>query len=797
MPAQPTPRTMPRGAGLAVLALAALAAGLLVAPAASAATANYKGSSADGKVVFFETEEQLVPGDTDTKRDVYERSFDEGVGAYVTREVSLGPAGGTDAYPALFEKASADGTKVFFSTEESMVEADTDHKMDVYMRDLKTGTTTLVSQGEPGCAPACGNGASDAGFAAAGADGTEAFFVSEEQLTSEDTDASVDVYVRDLTTETTKLVSAGGASCAPACGNGAFNASLRGISADASHAYFTTAESLSGADTDSAVDVYSRNLLTGTTSLVSEGGVGCVPACGNSGAVPVFQGSSEDGSRAFFTTDEQLVGADEDTATDIYARDLPAGPTFLVSGGKAGTATASFAAASGDGAHVFFTTAEPLVVEDEDEANDVYEWSGGKLSLVSSATCASECGSTFDAVSADSETVVFSTAEQLSGEDTDNRVDIYEQEVGGGAPVLVSREAAGCGGCGNGAADARFNRASADASHVVFTSSEVLSPEDGDGEDDIYARDVPEEETSLITTSPSFCPLKKGNCGATYVDASVDGRHVFFTSIERFTLDDGDNEVDVYERDLGESPGEEVTRLVSTGNSPDLELGPASPVLKGTNPASPAASTKPKVFGQAKAGSSIKLYTTSNCSGEPVATGTAAQLAEPGIGVTVLAGQTTKFWATAEAEGFISVCSSPIGYTQQSEVEGGGGGGGGGTGGGSSGGGSSGGGGFGLGGGKGGSGPGVSYVTPHTRVTFAPASKTRTRNPVFRFTDATGQPGTSFRCKVDRKHWKRCGSPLRLKRLNRGKHVLRVLAVNAIGVSEPAPATRRFKVVPR
>jgi Tol biopolymer transport system component len=781
---------MLRGTGLVTLAVAVFAGALLGAPVASAATANYKGSSADGKVVFFETEEQLVPGDTDTKRDVYERSYDEGVGAYVTREVSLGPAGGSDAYPALFEKASADGTKVFFSTEESLVEADTDHKMDVYMRDLATGTTTLVSQGEPGCAPACGNGTSDAGFAAASADGIKAFFVSEEELTSEDTDTSVDVYVRNLSTETTKLVSAGGASCAPVCGNGAFSASLRGVSTDGSHAYFTTAESLSGSDTDSAVDVYSRNLVNDTTSLVSEGGVGCVPVCGNSGAVPVFQGSSEDGSRAFFTTDEQLVGADEDTATDIYARDLPAGPTFLISGGKAGTATASFAAASGEGAHVFFTTAEPLVVEDEDEGNDVYEWSGGKLSLVSPATCASECGSTFNAVSADSETVVFSTAEQLVGEDTDKSVDVYEQDVGGGVPVLVSRGAAGCGGCGNGAADARFNRASADASHVVFTSSEVLSPEDGDGEDDIYGRDVAGEETSLITTSPSFCPLKKGNCGATYVDASIDGRHVFFTSIERFTLDDGDNEVDVYERDLGESPGEEATRLVSTGNSPDLELGPAPPLLKGTTPASPAASTKPKIFGQAKAGSSIKLYTTSNCSGEPVAIGTAAQLAEPGIGVTVAAGQTTKFWATAEAEGFISLCSNPVGYTQQSEAEGGGGGGGSGSGGGP------GGGGLGPDGGKGGSGPGVSYVTPHTRITFAPASKTRTRNPVFRFTDSTGQPGTSFRCKVDRKHWKHCGSPLRLKQLSRGRHLLRVKAVNALGVPEPTPSTRRFKVVP-
>ncbi len=56
-----------------------------LAATALAAPAIYKGASADGEVAFFETDEQLVPGDTDTKRDIYARSFDETVGAYVTR----------------------------------------------------------------------------------------------------------------------------------------------------------------------------------------------------------------------------------------------------------------------------------------------------------------------------------------------------------------------------------------------------------------------------------------------------------------------------------------------------------------------------------------------------------------------------------------------------------------------------------------------------------------------------------------------------------------------------------------
>jgi hypothetical protein len=797
MPAQPILLQCLRAA--CAVSLAALFVGAS-ASVVQATPANYRGISADGEVAFFETDEQLVPGDTDTKRDIYERSYDAGVGAYVTRQVSLGPAGGNDAYPALFEGASASGTRVFFSTEETLVPADTEHRLDVYVRDLEAGTTTLVSQGSPSCTPGCGNGDADTGFARANADGSKAFFVSNERLSAEDTDSAVDVYERNLATATTTLVSVGGSSCLPGCGNGPAGATLRGLAPNASRVYFTTSEQLSGADADSALDIYARNLEAGTTVLVSQGDASCAPGCGNSGAAPVFQTSSGNGSRVFFTSDEQLAAADQDTATDIYARDLPSGPTTLVSAGSSSTLTASFAAASADGAHVFFTTAEALVGGDTDGTDDVYEWSGAAPILVSSAECppGPECGSNFNAASADGSTVIFSTAARLVPEDTDTGVDIYAQVVGVGGPVLASGPQAGCSSCGAGNADARFNRASADASVVFFTSDEALAAADLDADDDIYSRDLDAEATVLATPPPGLCPAAE--CDATFVDATADGSHVFFQTEERLTAEDVDSEPDIYERAYDAILGETVTRLVSTGNSPDLELGPAPPTLTATTPASPAASTAPSIVGQAQAGSAIKIYTTPNCSGEPAAAGTAAQLASPGIGVTVTAGSETSFRATAEAEGFVSPCSSPIEYVQ-GEGGGGegpeGGGGGGETGGGSTGGGSSpadsgSGGPSGTGTGNG----GISYVPPRTRITFGPAAKTRSPSPSFRFTDSTGQLGTKFSCKLDHKAWKPCASPLRLK-VATGRHVFAVRGVNAAGTWEPVPVKRPFKRVPR
>jgi Tol biopolymer transport system component len=783
---------MPPSAVRLLLVLVALLAALAVAPVALAAP-NFRGSSADGKVVFFDTDEQLIEGDTDTKRDVYERSFDEDVGAYVTREVSLGPTGGNNSYAAQFEATSEDGMRVFFSTEERLVAEDTDLQPDVYMRDLESGTTVLVSKGEAACSPGCGNGTKAAIFANATQAGTKVFFETKERLSSSDTDNATDLYMRNLEgAGETVLVSAGESICSPACGNGEFEVSRRGVSSDGRYAYFVTAEPLAAGDTDEASDIYARDLQTGSTYLVSKGE--CA-GCGNNGAVPIFDGASSSGSRVFFSTEEQLVDEDTDPATDVYARDLPGGPTTLVSGGSADV-TATFEATSADGAHVFFTTAEGLAAGDNDAANDVYEWSGGTPSLITPAPCSGLCGANFEAVSADSTEVLFSTAEPLVLADQDSSVDIYRQNVGGGEPVLVSKGEAGCSSCWNGPFDARFNEASADASVVSFTTAEGILNGDDDEEDDIYTRNLGSGTTSLVTIAPSYCPLKKGNCGAAFAGTSKNGLHVFFNTVERFTLEDGDKEADVYERFLGGGPSEEVTRLVSQGNDPNLELGPEPPTLTGTNPASPAASTTPGVLGEAASGSSIKLYASADCSGEPVATGTAAELLNPGLSVSVATESLTTFRATAEAEGFVSACSQPISYQQLSSG----------------------------GGGGGGNGvedveensegtfipkpisvelpppaprPGPTYVTPRTRITFAPAAKTHLRSPTFRFTDSTGQQGTRFECKLDRKPWKGCRSPFRLKQLSRGKHVLQVKGVNGAGAAEPVPVKRAFKVVPR
>jgi Tol biopolymer transport system component len=768
-------RILRRSTSLALLLLLALTA------VAGATPPTFKGASADGNYLFFESEEQLVPGDTDSKRDVFVRAFDATVGdegAYVTREVSVGPTGGNDSYPAIFERASADGQKVFFSTDEPLVAADKDKRSDVYVREIG-GNTRLVSGGVGSCLPACGNGIFDVGFAGASADGEEALIVTAERLDpGADKDEALDVYEYDLSTSITTLVSAGETACAPTCGNGDFNATLRGVAADGGRAFFATAEQLSQNDDDSAIDIYARNLPNGPTILVSAGAPGCAP-CGNNGSAAIFAGSSDDGSRVFLATSETLTSDDADSANDVYLRHE--GATTLVTGGT-GSEPASFADASSDGTRVFFTTAESLVLADENEATDVYLWTGGLPQLLTSGSC---CGSNFGGATPDGSAIVFSTVEQLAPEDDDSVADVYEQAVAGGPPRLASLGPAG----GDGPSPARFNGVSADGERVFFTTDEALVSSDFDDDDDIYSRDLAAAVTKLWTPPPGLCPA--ASCDAILVDISSDGTHAVFQTEEWLVAEDSDSEPDVYERAYDDEAETEVTRLVSTGNSEDLVLGPAPPVLTGTSPGSPGASTEPQVLGEAESGSLIKLYPTSNCSGETSGFGTVEELEGGGLRVKVPTGETMTFWATAESEGFTSLCSNPVTYTQQdpdAESPSGG------T------------------GGDGGSGAstsdpppegrkppkthdGVAYVMPLTKITYGPAFKTLKRRPVFRFSDTTGQPGTKFRCRIDRRRWVGCASPLRLKRLPLGRHVFRVKGVNAVGAWDDRPAGRSFKVV--
>ena len=792
---KPIPQAMP-GSLLRLLSLSLLlaAVGLASAQGALADNAFYSGISEDGKVAVFSTKEQMVAGDTDQEADIYVRAFDDAFGEYVTREVSVGPLGGNDTRDALYDGMSAEGTKVFFSTKEPLVTEDSDEKEDIYLRDLSQNKTVLVSRGDGSCAAeGCGNGDAAAEFATGGvaANGGVVLFTTTEALNDLDEDGSSDIYARRIGAGETILVSVGDASCvAGECGNGGEGAAFKGVDKAGDKVVLQTPESLSSEDKDSALDIYERDLTAGTTKLVSVPGE-CAAVC-----VPSYGGISADGSHVFFETSEKLPGEDADSGQDVYGWTAVGGPVLasISPDGGNGGETARFGRTSPDGKAVYFLTTESLDSADADIAQDVYRNLEGTTTLISAGEGPrgnEPILASLDAISP--ERAIFSTSEPMVVGDADAEQDVYERVAGVTGLVSTGPEATGP------SLNAGFAGASADASKVFFATSERLVAQDTDSSADIYRHSA--GGTVLVSGSQIYTPKE---FPASFRGASANGSKAFFVTQERLTEGDNDAEIDVYAWSEGGA-----ILLISAGNG--VSIGPPPPTLEKTAPASGSSSTTPAVVGQSDPGTAVKVYKSSNCTGQVVAQGSAGELAA-GLTVTtpVVVGSTTNFSATAEADGIASKCSNWISYKQEDappppppgeegggETGGGGGGSAGGTG--STGGttGSTGGSTGGTGGKTSGGGTrgGIAYAIPLPRVTFAPVAKTRLRRPTFRFLDATEQPGTHFFCRVDKRRWAQCTSPFKLQKLKLGRHVFSVKAVNAVGVPSASPVKRAFKVV--
>jgi hypothetical protein len=689
-------RVTTQAARLAILGVAVA----LVAPSAAAGSgAFFQGASADGATIFFQTDEQLAVGDIDTSFDVYQRS------GGVTTLVSRGAINGNGANNASFDGASADGSKVFFKTTEQLAAGDVDTDFDTYQR--SGGVTTLVSTNTAGTA----TGANDAFFDGASADGTKVFFETDEQLDPDDADTADDIYQRfgGVTT----LVSTDTSGNA----NGPDTAFYGGTSSDGTKVFFETDEQLAASDLDSgAADVYQRS--GGATTQVSTNTAGNANGAGNNAS---FRGASSDGSKVFVETQESLAGTDTDSKYDDYERS--GGATTQVSTNTAGDANGAFdvdyRGTSSDGSRVFFSTSEPLAATDSDSNLDVYERSGGATTQVSTNTAGDANGvnnAQFGGASSDGLKVFFTTVEQLGG-DTDATSDVYQRS--GGATTLVSQGA-------NTGGPVTFDGTSSDGSRVFFDTDEQLVTGDTDSSLDLY------ERSSGLTTLVSQGAINgNGALNATFEGASSDGTKVFFQTDEQLVAGDTDSTTDIYERSGG------VTRLVTVeAIPPDTAIAGPSGLTKDRTPTF--------TFSSNEAGSTFACR----------------------IDAAAFAPCSSPFTASPLGDGFhtfqvratdVASNTDPIPASRSFKVD---------------------------------------TRPPNTSITKLTVNSAKHKATVrFKGTDpAPASLPLRFKCKIDKAPFRDCRSPKTYKNLKVGTHKVRVTARDALGNVDPTPAAKGFRI---
>lgn len=482
---------------------------------------SFAAASADGSRVFFTTTEALVASDTDTARDIYE----------ITVEGLRLVSGGSANVDAELSAISTDGSHVFFQTTEALPgTGDTDTAYDVYER--ADGVLRLVSGGTS-------NQASF--FGGATADGSRVWFTSNDPLLPADTDTGGDLYERHGTSLT--LISGPDAAVSFAF------AAFGGATADGSTVWFTTNKGLVAGDTDGVFDVYQRTggTLTRLTAnglgfntsfsgvsadgthvyFISDKGVpptiGLPRAVGATtfhlyerspngvadlGANLIFLGAAADGGRVVVATDRALLPADGDGVADLYR--LENGTTTLLSGGSTEAPVGNHAL-SADATRVVFETPESLLPADTDIATDVYLRDGATLTLLTPGTA--DVPAVLKGTADDATRVFFRTAEALVPEDTDTGIDVYEWS--GGTVKLV--------GLGTGNLTTFFG-GSAQQGDVVFAlSDEALLPADGDATLDLYAigpSGFPAAPVCTVNLPDEICDNCLDDDGDTAVDRS-------------------------------------------------------------------------------------------------------------------------------------------------------------------------------------------------------------------------------------------------------------------------------------
>jgi hypothetical protein len=412
-----------------------------------------------------------------------------------------GGAAGDGEDGSFADSISADGRFVVFESDAvNLSDADDDGVFDVYVRDLQSNTTTLVSRQSAAAGGAGGNGDSSGGSISA--DGRFVAFTSRATNLTADAGTGLEVFVRDLQTSTTTLVSRQSAADGGGVGDG--NSFTARISADGGRVAFTSrADNLSDDDVDGVEDIFVRDLDARTTTLVSRAAEATGAGGNADSARPAL---SADGRHVSFESEaDNLSGADGDTTIDVFVRDLETDALTLVSrqsaadGGAGGNDSSFGASISADGKRLEFASrADNLSADDNNEFESIYvrDLEAQSTELVTRQSAADGGAAADDTsnrgeISANGRFVGFNTgARNFSEDDDDAFADVFVRDLEADTTTLVSRQSAADGGAGgDGSSDDAI--LSTDGRFVAFDSEATnLSPLDSEPGSDVYVRDV-------------------------------------------------------------------------------------------------------------------------------------------------------------------------------------------------------------------------------------------------------------------------------------------------------------------
>ncbi len=278
--------------------------------------------SADGRrLVFTSDADDLVRGDDNAHEDVFVRDLATATTTLVSAARDGGFANGDSSAPAI----SADGRFVSFSSRASdLVSRDANRRADVFLRDLKTARTTLVSV-------ARGGGGQDGALAYGRpmvSDVSDAgrFVVFESDarnLVRRDRNHSTDVFLRDRAARTTRRVSLS------VTNEEATRSSFKPtITPDGRFVAFASRADDLVPENTYGLDVFVRDVVRNITSIVDVTARGRPRSSELDDITPQRPSLSDDASTvAFVSSASNLAGGDTNRKADVFLRRLTPAPS--------------------------------------------------------------------------------------------------------------------------------------------------------------------------------------------------------------------------------------------------------------------------------------------------------------------------------------------------------------------------------------------------------------------------------------------------------------------------------------
>ena len=349
-------------------------------------------------------------------------------------------------------------------------------------------------------------------------------------------------------------------------------------------AFASTASNFSSED-GPAVDVFVWDRRTGVLDLISKTTEGA-PADGDS----YLPSISADGRYvAFLSEADNLSSVDRDDVRDIFLRDRVSNTTTLVSKVRASRGGSPILAAdansdnpsiSDDGRYVAFDSeADNLSSRDRDGVEDVflYDRETGGLQLVSqsSSGAGGDSSSTASSISGNGRFVTFSSyADNFSSLDKEAQSDVFIRDRVARTTRLVSRNSKGKPANGPSGSPS----VSSSGRFVAFVSdANNLSSRDDDDYNNVFVRDMKKDKTRLVSRSSSEAPASHHSRMSKFYDSiSASGRYVVFESTaDNLSSKDDDGHTNVFVRDVIDGRTRWINRSATGDAADDHGLYPA------------------------------------------------------------------------------------------------------------------------------------------------------------------------------------------------------------------------------